>query len=265
MQRREFISGMLATVVMVSSYLGIAKPVASSLGARSTAIVENGGEAGIPYVTDGLVAMWDGIWNVGIGEHDEDSSTWKDLASGLDTVLPSVAYVPDSCIGFTGNSDVTYNVSQETLDVLMSADVTIEACLYICPAPGAPYRIIFVTSGWEIYIYTPRTASSSQKYIFYNYYGRASSVDSILDADGTFLGTMTLTCSTDAMMGTRYKNGLYSTKATFSSIPQSEITSLTSRFWSGVRVYSIRIYNRPLSAEEVSYNYAIDKERFGMP
>lgn len=251
-------------VVALISCLGIAKPVASSLGARSTAIVENGSELGIPYITDGLVAIWDGMWNVGIGEHDEVSSTWKDLISGLDTVLPSGAYVSDLCIGFTGNSDVSYNVSQETLDAFESANVTIEACLSICPAPGAPYRIIFVTSGYEVYIYTPRTASSTQGYIFYNYYGRTSSVDSILDSGGNFLGTIALTCSTDTMMGTRYKNGLYSSRATFSSIPQPAITSLLSRFWNGVKVYSIRIYNRSLSAQEVAQNHEADVWRFGL-
>ena len=33
-----------------------------------------------PYVTDGLIAMWDGEWNVGPGKHNPNATTWKDLA-----------------------------------------------------------------------------------------------------------------------------------------------------------------------------------------
>ena len=29
-----------------------------------------------PYVTDGLIAMWDGIWNAGPGTHADDFSSW---------------------------------------------------------------------------------------------------------------------------------------------------------------------------------------------
>lgn len=32
-----------------------------------------------PYITDGLIAMWDGEWNAGGGVHDAAATTWKDL------------------------------------------------------------------------------------------------------------------------------------------------------------------------------------------
>jgi len=32
-----------------------------------------------PYVTDGLVAMWDGEWNAGGGVHDANATVWADL------------------------------------------------------------------------------------------------------------------------------------------------------------------------------------------
>ena len=37
-----------------------------------------------PYVTDGLVAWWDGIWNAGFGVHDSNAMSWKDLVRGID-------------------------------------------------------------------------------------------------------------------------------------------------------------------------------------
>lgn len=32
-----------------------------------------------PYITDGLVAMYDGEWNTAIGVHKSSTSTWKNL------------------------------------------------------------------------------------------------------------------------------------------------------------------------------------------
>lgn len=37
-----------------------------------------------PYVTDGLIAMWDGEWNAGPGIHDPQASVWKDLIGDCD-------------------------------------------------------------------------------------------------------------------------------------------------------------------------------------
>lgn len=37
-----------------------------------------------PYVTDGLIAMWDGEWNAGPGVHDPNATTWKDLVGGVE-------------------------------------------------------------------------------------------------------------------------------------------------------------------------------------
>ena len=34
-----------------------------------------------PYITDGLVAMWDGEWNAGGGKHNPNATVWKDIIS----------------------------------------------------------------------------------------------------------------------------------------------------------------------------------------
>ena len=39
---------------------------------------------GNPYVTDGLVAMWDAEWNTGFLKHDPASIVWKDLVGSSD-------------------------------------------------------------------------------------------------------------------------------------------------------------------------------------
>lgn len=37
-----------------------------------------------PYITDGLVAMWDGEWNAGGGVHDASATVWKDIVGNTD-------------------------------------------------------------------------------------------------------------------------------------------------------------------------------------
>ena len=61
-----------------------------------------------PYVSDGLVAMWDGIWNVGNGSKRHDSSlhVWRDcVGGGIPIVAPSYgAYFTDN--GLYSNSQI---------------------------------------------------------------------------------------------------------------------------------------------------------------
>ena len=45
------------------------------------------------YVQDGLIAMWDGIENAGVGVHDASATTWKDLSgNNNDLVLQNGAH-----------------------------------------------------------------------------------------------------------------------------------------------------------------------------
>jgi len=48
-----------------------------------------------PYVTDGLVAMWDGEWNAGPGVHDANATTWKELISGTDCAYSDANGTPN--------------------------------------------------------------------------------------------------------------------------------------------------------------------------
>lgn len=52
--------------------------------AARNAILAGGGGWKNPYVTDGLIAMWDGEWNAGPGKHDASATVWKDLAGSYD-------------------------------------------------------------------------------------------------------------------------------------------------------------------------------------
>ena len=48
------------------------------------------------YVTNGLVAHWDGIDNAGRGLHDAETTTWKDLAGTNDFTSADLSFT-DTC------------------------------------------------------------------------------------------------------------------------------------------------------------------------
>ena len=220
------------------------------------------------YVQIGLVAMWDGIENAGWGTHDSSATVWKDLSGGGVATLPANVAVDGDAISFVGNDSISYPISTALASALASADMSLEMCLSILPYTSTANRTMCETIGMDgnILIYTPRSTTSSQQYVYYNYYGRANSaVGGVLDANGMFDGTLGLACSTSAMSGARYKNGTLVNNATFSQIPTITPTALRSALMGGAKLRSIRIYSRALTADEIAANYAIDKARFNLP
>ena len=66
----------------------LAEPIKSNLAASNIAFADSKEQLENPYIQDGLIAMWDGEWNVGLGTHDDKSPEWKNLVEGgVDLVL----------------------------------------------------------------------------------------------------------------------------------------------------------------------------------
>jgi type IV pilus assembly protein PilA len=59
------------------------------------------------------------------------------------------------------------------------------------------------------------------------------------------------------------KNGERANNVTVKNLNGLKIGSSNNQY-SNINVYSVRIYNRSLSLEEIQYNYNIDKKRFGL-
>ena len=74
---KKCLSIIFCFIISFTSFSEIRKSsnAAFSIGKSQDAAIEN------PYITDGLVAMWDGEWNVGLGKHSDTATVWKDLIS----------------------------------------------------------------------------------------------------------------------------------------------------------------------------------------
>ena len=76
--RREILKGGAGLAAILASGNAPAYLVKSMLAARGSFFGRAAGGGGWvnPYVTDGLVAMWDGEWNAGGGVHDASANEW---------------------------------------------------------------------------------------------------------------------------------------------------------------------------------------------
>jgi hypothetical protein len=226
-----------------------------------------------PYITDGLVAMWDGEWNAGGGVHDPNATVWKDLSkNGHDANLISGH-------AFWGENYLTRpeNYTGEAIDKLFF-DFSYGGIVSV-----------------EFLFYLEKTNTSNNYSMAVNIIGGAGVVettklcfnDSVAPRrniwklrGGTFGAGNTYGISTykdfhtedsfkivlngaDTLSG--FSKG-YSGAATIdtSKIACSLLSSQNSN--SGImRLFTARLYSRALTAAEIAANYAIDKQRFNLP
>ena len=248
------------------------------IGARTAAWAKSGYTAK-DYVQDGLIAMWDGIENAGLGVHDQNATKWKNLVGTEDMVFnqsfeydiynDSVLFRDDNRSGLRARSQMS---------ITMTNDMTIEGMMLV---PN-------VKPIWDVrmcigLLYAEKTGVfpfargathiPSLKYsASYNddsdrFFGnpkKGETVSSVIlfrRADKSFDG---------------YYNGKY-----VGSIGSQDdnwlgdniilkpvfISKQLSDYMIGcdIRIHYMRIYSRVLTAEEIAHNYEIDKARFNLP
>ena len=94
----------------------IADPIKANIGGRNTILYGDSLSYNNPYITDGLIAMWDGEWNSGFGVHDDNSSIWKDLSfNGYDLTVNGGSF-GDNYFDATGT-----NYASEANDLIYEA------------------------------------------------------------------------------------------------------------------------------------------------
>ena len=266
-------------------------------GARDT------GLSAKDYIQDGLVAMWDGIENAGWGKHDENATEWVDLVNGvvlkprygmgLRTAMMGTTQVwtkvewKDNAFYLSQNasrvdagnsSDFTKdnfaqigftdaNISNHTVEVAGRWSITAEDGSGDLNPDGANIR------------YTSLAGSAYVQIFYYNwglvwwvYNGYIIMLTNIKKTD-----ELKLFCQTFAHDDTTaysWKNGVcdgYHTGVFPPTDTKSIGAGIKTFGWMEIGnygcmrqwIYNQRIYNRPLTDEEVKHNYEVDKARFG--
>ena len=253
-------------IVMIASVLvGIvvnAEPEKSSLGAKGVANISGEEEYANPYITEGLIAMWDGEWNIGLGKHDYNSTTWKDLSGrGLNLTDSKFRWIDNAL------DDSASNIRIDLEELHITGGLTLEAVV-MCPNPRNNAFIFDFYNHVDVgcTMYTTALASPYGLMCHLRNGSYSANTDRMKCDDNN-----RCSCSfiwDDSKWGVFF----FGESVGFGNIPFIQpqvyyILGASNVTWQNFRgyVHCLRIYSRALTTDEVSYNYSIDRERFNLP
>lgn len=257
-------------------------PVKSMLGADGTEMSEVD-EFINPYITDGLVAMWDGEWNAGFGIHDSTSITWTDCIGGitLQRYRPQLSnagwwlekcyYNPAKDKNTNGDSFFINEIPSYMADVFSTAELTIEVCFksldnyynnvtffYVYPGNHLVTDSIVTLwasnysirgNGWTLSRGQVKWTKGDFTTLSVLGYGIGQEVIAYNNSSGTSQTKSMFAVNVDEIVPSN-------TRLRLMSLWQSDNDTFQGEF------YCLRIYNRPLTEEEMLHNYSVDKLRF---
>lgn len=268
----------LATLAAICTLCLCAAPTKSSVAARHLVKCIEGVPTAADYVQTGLQNQFDGIENVAAGQHDPTTTQWLDLKTGGYFFNIAAAYA--DCVSFTGSNSV-FSGPGASAGFSVDHDLTLHAVI------TAPRSISYTT---QAMIALGRDSFSKNGFVLGGLAGYANAqafwasaysggtrylVDTGKGASSKFAYTVAF--DYDSLQFEVYINGV---KVGATQTISADVWNLDGKTdvrlgmgansgslndGSGFRLHSVLLYNRTLSAAEVAANYAIDKERFGLP
>ena len=230
------------------------------VAARTAAWAKSGGWVN-PYVTDGLVAMWDGEWNAGGGVYEESSKIWKDIAGQNDLALGLGIYFRDGRLVCNGNGCGAFRqgtLNTETVELVLSRSSNTRS-----------YDCVFVDSD---------TRYSAEKKSF-GFFGKnfSSKILWAYNYPDENIGRL-VSILVDKVNKRVYFNGVeqapsrdaidWAWSAAVICVGGRNLTGAadyTSTVCFLGEIAACRAYRRALTKDERDANYAIDKARFNLP
>lgn len=247
---------MLMMLCAIIAGITVAASVKSLLGANGAEYMDESKAeyTAKDYIQDGLVAMWDGIENAGWGVHDPNATTWKDLVGSCDLSRNGTPLVKPNCMGFDG-SCCFYGASQ--FGTICTMEAVVDAKTQVGSTDPELVRLDG-TRQYKIYINNNRLTLGISMVAAGAYAGYINT------------GIEVVAWVFDTSQQLFYVNGAYRSSRAW-KYPQTGSgvvigAGSSSLFRPGVGdVYSVRLYSRTLTSQEIAANYAIDKARFNLP
>ena len=232
------------------------------------------------YVTDGLLAMWDAVDNMGIGSHVPDATTWRDLAGNHPdmtfTAAPTIgATYYDLSAGGCGTpaSDIgaALNDGTVTIEVVCNVHSLVnDSTLFACvdgtdtSTHAASNRIAWIrhTSSYAIACCEYKETQYHSSCNVDPDYGTFKSYVFGFNRTDAPNGCVIITnCAWAATVNSVEKKKGNAADAWF-SLAQRVCAAGASAAISDLRIHCVRIYNRTLTNSEMAANLAVDRERF---
>ena len=234
------------------------------------------------YVQNGLIAMWDGVENAGLGVHDKNATVWKDLI-GNNNLIAHGNIENKNGDNYIWLGDVYYTgESNNLINTISNGNFTLELVVHSNSAPYvANANAIFVLcSSVDYNDFSQRVcviSNTGQS----GYENNAFSAIQINESswDGTRSAVRTgIGFNEDIVLEITSANkniNYYKNTSLMHNIQFGPLTSynkvgfaigkyLQNMVEVDLKAYCIRVYSRTLSSDEISANYAIDKVRFNL-
>lgn len=198
--------------------------------------------------------MWDGIENAGEGVHDEAATMWVDLSgNGWSLTKKSGEFAADHYV-LGGLDCATISAMPhgvQTIEIVFQNYGSGVECIIWATGKdaGIDRQVCWIRNAQLGFGYNGNSKATG---ISVNYYActfgtnsdRAPSATFFNGAPETFSGSVNYFSST-------YTHGGMCINPRFGTVSGS--------------IYSLRLYSRTLTAEEIIHNYQIDKARFNLP
>lgn len=210
------------------------------------------------YISDGLIAMWDGEFNAG-DAHNGSATNWTDMIGGY-VLSGTNATWGDKCANFGGSTYFT--TTNTTVRNIMKTGKSVEVAVQLAETPTSAAQMIFCANGWYV------IGSQALGVILKGFQPGGANVPQNYYPPIPDLNTHTL--SIDYSTWSMYRdatsqtvvakngngadnNSYYLGRRTYNSNP--------GLYFKG-KLFCLRIYNKVLTADEIAHNYNIDLQRF---
>ena len=204
--------------------------------------------ASMDYVQDGLVLLLDGIQNIR-GGHSTSTNVWEDLSGNNYDVTMENITINENNMYFSGDTSIMYssnNIDAVSVEMVLELEESSQDSQYIASF-GSLYKILAWTPSEKGFT----LGNGKKRYLLEDLY-KKSSISVQYSPDVMYLNSKKL------------ENSL--NMESWSSAPKYPF--MISGYANGWRlkgkIYSIRVYNRALTQEEINHNYQMDKKRFGI-
>ena len=261
-------------------FLGIARTASTSFSADRArtlkAVFATSNVSVVPataYVQDGLVMMFDGLENAGHGYHDDTATEWVNLATDATACgnatnsSGSAAFTSDHLSLTTGRMFVrdlacAYSTSPITLESRVKSATTISGNDF--PHINIVNRGTIGFDGRASQGFCTSTPYATMLKLYYQWFGSAS-LASYYATPATY--TFVAKPGSSSPLGSFYKSATvvaYRTNWTGAGAntgPNGTVYIGNNSL--SYDVYSSRVYNRELTADEIAWNAKVDEARFG--
>lgn len=228
------------------------------------------------YVSDGLIAHFDGINNVGNRTHDSKSSIWRDLSENAAVGNLSTSFKHDGVTSGWVENGLLFSKENATLDAVRASyatnvysSMTVELTIRTMDQLGEastdyikPLYLFPSGSTYTLYLGTRQRVRLMYGSGNNTVYNDGANEKYYMDKDKCC--TLTFV-QNDLTKRTYYFNGEKRTEKTGLALSSIELTRLImyGHEKASYIIHSVRVYDRGLTDEEIEDNFYVDRLRFG--